>query len=188
MLWLVNEPQKRFPGKKLSLCGHSYLLTGICISALSKRHEQLRPLMFAAPVAGASVCTVRYCKYKRRHTKSNIHSQGRSNLPQKDSVNELIMWKNESVSRSCNWCQIYIGISVCVMSSEYFTRTSLHLVRLKIFEWIKCLRRYLHQIQGNWAGRNFTTESRVNWRLITYARMHTEMNLKSTTTNGLTFE
>ena len=25
------------------------------------------------------------------------------------------------------------------MSSEYFKRTSLHLVRLKIFEWIKCL-------------------------------------------------
>ena len=25
------------------------------------------------------------------------------------------------------------------MSSEYFKRTSLHSVRLKIFEWIKCL-------------------------------------------------
>ena len=73
------------------------------------------------------------------------------------------------------------------MSSEYFTRTSLHLVRLKIFEWIKCLRRHLHQIQGNWAGRNFVTESRVNSRLITHARMHTEMNLKSTTTNGFNF-
>ena len=74
------------------------------------------------------------------------------------------------------------------MSSKYFKRTSLHLVRLKIFEWIKCLRRHLHQIQGNWAGRNFVTESRVNSRLITHARMHTEMNLKSTTTNGSTFE
>ena len=35
------------------------------------------------------------------------------------------------------------------MSSEHFKKTSLHLVRLKIFEWIKCLRRHLHQIQGN---------------------------------------
>ena len=38
------------------------------------------------------------------------------------------------------------------MSSEYFKSTSLHLVRLKIFECIKCLRTHLHQIQGNWAG------------------------------------
>ena len=58
----VNEPQNRFPGEKLSLCGYSYLFTRICISALSKRHEKLRPPMFAAPVAGASVCTGRYCK------------------------------------------------------------------------------------------------------------------------------
>ena len=49
-------------GEKLSLCGHSYLFTGICISALSKRHEKLRPPMFAALVADASVCTSRYCK------------------------------------------------------------------------------------------------------------------------------
>ena len=37
----------------------------------------------------------------------------------------------------------------CVMSSEYFKRTSLYLVSLKIFEWIKLLRRHLHQTQGN---------------------------------------
>ena len=64
-----------------------------------------------------------------------------------------------------------VVIPVCAMSSEYFTRTSLYLVRLKIFEWIKFLRRHLHQIQGNWAGRNFVTASRVNSRLITHARM-----------------
>ena len=58
------------------------------------------------------------------------------------------------------------------MSSEYFTRTSLYLVRLKIFEWMKFLGRHLHQIQGNWAGINFVTESRVNSRLILHARMH----------------
>ena len=39
------------------------------------------------------------------------------------------------------------------MGSEYFKRTSLYLVRLKIFEWIKFLRTHLHQIQGNWDGR-----------------------------------
>ena len=53
------------------------------------------------------------------------------------------------------------------MSSEYFKGTSLYLVRLKTFEWIKCLRRHLHQIQGNRACRNFVTKSRVNLRLIT---------------------
>ena len=53
------------------------------------------------------------------------------------------------------------------MSSEYFKGTSLYLVRLKIFEWIKLLRRHLHQIQGNGACRNFVTKSRVNLRLIT---------------------
>ena len=36
---------------------------------------------------------------------------------------------------------------------------------------MKTLGRHLHQIQGNWAGRNFVTESRVNSRLITHARM-----------------
>ena len=79
--------------------------------------------------------------------------------------------KNESVSRSRNWCQIQSVISACVMSSEYFTRTSLYLVRLKIFEWIKLLRRHLHQFQENGAGRNFITASRVNSRLITHTRM-----------------
>ena len=43
-------------------------------------------------------------------------------------------------------------------------------------------------MQGNGAGRNFATESRVNSQLITHAIMHTEMNLKSTTNNGSTFE
>ena len=33
--------------------------------------------------------------------------------------------------------------------SEYVARTSLYLDRLKIFEWMKFLRRHLHQIQGN---------------------------------------
>ena len=59
--------------------------------------------------------------------------------------------------------------SACVISSEYFTRTSLYLVRLEIFEWIKL--RHLQQFQENGAGRNFITASRVNSRLIKHARM-----------------
>ena len=62
------------------------------------------------------------------------------------------------------------------MSSEYFTRTSLYLVRLKTFEWMNFLSRHLHQIQANWASRNFVTESRVISRLIKHSRMHTTTN------------
>ena len=43
--------------------------------------------------------------------------------------------------------------SACVMSSEYVTRTSLYLDRLKILEWMKFLER--HFIQRNCASRNF---------------------------------
>ena len=75
------------------------------------------------------------------------------------------------MSRSRYLCQIRIGIPVCVMSCEYFTRTSLYLVRLKMFKWIKFVRRHLHQIQANWVGRDFITASRENSRLITHARM-----------------
>ena len=54
------------------------------------------------------------------------------------------------------------------MSSEYFTRTSLYLVRLKSLNGLNFLEDvHLHQVQGNWAGRNFVTESHVNSQLIT---------------------
>ena len=55
------------------------------------------------------------------------------------------------------------------MSSEYFTRTSLYLVRLKIFEWIKLPRRHLHQLRETEWAENFTTALHVNSRLIMYA-------------------
>ena len=54
-----------------------------------------------------------------------------------------------------------------------FYENSLYLVRLKLFEWVKFHRRHLHQILGNLAGRNFVTDSRVNLRLVTHARMQT---------------
>ena len=55
------------------------------------------------------------------------------------------LFEKSTVGRFRNWCQIQIGIPACVMSSEYFTRTSLYLVSLENFEWIG----HLHQIQGN---------------------------------------
>ena len=60
------------------------------------------------------------------------------------------------------------------MSSEYFTRTSLYLVRLKMFEWINFLRRHLHQFH-NCLAWEFT------------AHYNAEMNLKSTSTSGFNF-
>ena len=57
------------------------------------------------------------------------------------------------------------------MSSEYFKRNSLYLVRLKIFSWLKLFGGHLHQILGKWAGRNLITASRVNSRLVTHARI-----------------
>ena len=96
---------------------------------------------------------------------NNYYSQDRSSIPSKILLMTWLFKKrNESVSCFCNWCQIQLGISACVMSSEYVTRTSLYLDRLKIFEWVKCLRRPLHQIQENWAVRNFLTASYVNSR------------------------
>ena len=67
-------------------------------------------------------------------------------------------------------------------SSEYFTRTSLYLVRLKIFKWVKFHRRHLRQIQGNLAGRNFECELTAH-----HACKNADMNLKSATTNGFNF-
>ena len=163
---------------RIDSSGKSSAFTGICISALSKRHEKWEDHWCLLYRLRARL-SVPVGIVNKREGIQNPTFTGRSSLPQKYSINELIIWKNESVSRSRNWCQIWIGIPVCVMSSEYFKRTSLHLVRLKIFEWIN---------QGNWAGRNFVTKSRVNSRLITHARMHTEVNLKSTTANGSTFE
>ena len=75
--------------------------------------------------------------------------------------------------------------SACVISSEYVTRTSLYLDRLKIFEWMKFLKRHLHQILGNRAGRNFLTASRVNSQLITHARM--QRWIWATSTNRFNF-
>ena len=51
------------------------------------------------------------------------------------------------------------------MSSEYFTRTSLHLVRLKIIEWIKCLEIY---VKFRETGRNFLSNPSFNFRSPTF--------------------
>ena len=51
-----------------------------------------------------------------------------------DSINELIIWKVNPVVVPVT---IQIGIPACVIRSEYFTKTSLYLVRLKISDWLK---------------------------------------------------
>ena len=57
------------------------------------------------------------------------------------------------------------------MSSDYFTRTSLYLVRLKIFDWIKFFK-----------FREIACEFKDH-----YTCKNAGMNLKSTTTNGFNF-
>ena len=87
------------------------------------------------------------------------------------------------VGRSRNYCQIQISILACVMSREYFTRTSLYLVRLKISEWTTLLWRHLHQILVKQASRNLITALRVNSRLITHAGMNESEIYNYTCTN-----
>ena len=98
----------------------------------------------------------------------NITLQSRQvkRTPQ-DSINELIIWKMNPL--------------VVPETSVKFTRTSLYLVRLKIFEWIKL---HLHQIQRNWGGRNVVISCEFTAH---YACKNEEINLKSTTTNGFNF-
>ena len=113
--------------------------------------------------------------------KPMLQSRQVKHTPQ-NSINKLIIWKMKPLVVPVT------GVTpACVMSSEYFKRTSLYLVSLKIFEWVKLLRRHLHQIQGNWDGRNFITASRVNSRHIHYTCKNAEMDLKVTTTNGFNF-
>ena len=103
-------------------------------------------------------------KCKDIYDNGNLQSKQVKRTPQ-DSINELIIWKMNP---------LVVPVTSVKFKSELLhakwpvniTRTCLYLVRLKIFEWIKILRRHLHQIQGNWAGTNFVTESRVNSRLI----------------------
>ena len=57
----------------------------------------------------------------------NTHLQSKQvkRTPQ-DSINELIIWKMNLLVVPIPFFQIQIGISACVMSSEYLTRTSLY--------------------------------------------------------------
>ena len=63
----------------------------------------------------------------------------------------------------------------------------MYLVRLEIFEWIKLLRRHLHQFQENGAGRNFITASLACEFTAHNIYKNAEINLKSTTSNGFNF-
>ena len=122
-----------------------------------------------------SICLFIYLSIYLSYTRSvqwlvfDVYSQARSSVPTPRFYQWVDYLKNESVSH--NNCQIQTDISAWVMSRKYFTRASLYLVRLKIFELIKFLRRHLHQNQGNWAGENFVISSRVNSRIIAHAKM-----------------
>ena len=95
---------------------------------------------------------VRFSKHRRKFEKQSHNTMGVIDLFP-NLVPRAFPFKGKALGTrlicSRNWCQIQIGIPTGVMSREYFTRTSLYLVRLKIFEWIKLLRRHLRQIQGN---------------------------------------
>ena len=115
-----------------------------------------------------------------RYFKFALQSRQVKRTPQ-DSINELNIWKMNP---------LIVPVTIVKFNSAFLHAQwavnilwELPCIWLKIFEWIKFVRRYLHQIQGNWAGRNFVTELRVNSQLITNA----EMNLKSTTTNRFNF-
>ena len=92
--------------------------------------------------------------------------------PGQDSIHELIIWKvNPFVaSVTCSRYQIAFKWSVNFWlqlfsirwDGKYFNGWNFYLGIL--------------QIQENWAGRNFITNSRVNSLLITQAKMQTEIN------------
>ena len=81
-----------------------------------------------------------------------------------DSINELTIWKMnalvvpETSVKSCTRDEQWIFYENFSVSGQ---------IENLWMDEIKFLRRHLHQVQGNWAGRNFVTESRVNSRLIT---------------------
>ena len=100
------------------------------------------------------------------------YSQGRSSVLLKIFTTELIIWKMnlsvvpmttvkfKSAFQHAWWAVNILWELLCIWSDW----KSLKLL-------IKLLQRHSHQIQGNWAGKNFITASRVNSRLIAYARM-----------------
>ena len=89
-----------------------------------------------------------------------------------DSIHELIIWKANPfvASVTCSRCQIAFKWSVKFWlqlfslrwDGKYFNGWNFYLGIL--------------QIQENWAGRNFITNSRVYSLLMTQAKMQTEIN------------
>ena len=101
----------------------------------------------------------------------NLQSRQVKRTPQ-NSTTELIIWKMnlsvvpmttvkfKSAFQHAWWAVNILWELLCIWSDW----KSLKLL-------IKLLQRHSHQIQGNWAGKNFITASRVNSWLIMYARM-----------------
>ena len=100
-----------FPRKTLAFVDslpHLYLFT--CISALWNGHVKLRPLMFAASVAGASVSAGWYCKKKRKDVQN-------STLNQRSYIWILVWTLCEEVRLACVQTPgLFFGVHVPVMT------------------------------------------------------------------------
>ena len=111
-------------------------------------------------------------KAKVAQNNSQVSERGITVKPGQDSIHELIIWKvNPFVaSVTCSRYQIAFKWSVNFWlqlfsirwDGKYFNGWNFYLGIL--------------QIQENWAGRNFITNSRVYSLLITQAKMQTEIN------------
>ena len=111
-------------------------------------------------------------KAKIAQNNSQLSEGGITVKPGQDSIHELIIWKvNPFVaSVTCSRYQIAFKWSVNFWlqlfsirwDGKYFNGWNFYLGIL--------------QIQENWAGRNFITNSRVYSLLITQAKMQTEIN------------
>ena len=76
-----------------------------------------------------------------------------------DSINESIFWKMNP---------LVVPVTGVKFNSAFCLRRELLCIWT---DWKPLNGWNLHQIQGNWASRNFLTASRLNSRLITHARM-----------------
>ena len=123
---------------KLSLlkCLRKWRTTIVCLSEIGNVKQEPEKAS-ASALAGYSYKG--YHSIKRRPTSVPILQSNQVKRTPPRFYQWIDYLKNEPFSRSGNWRQIQSGISACVMSSEHFTRTSLYLVRLEIFEWISFL-------------------------------------------------
>ena len=111
-------------------------------------------------------------KAKIAQNNSQVSERGITVKPGQDSIHELIIWKVNPFVASVTWSRYQIEFKWSVnfwlqlfsiqWDGKYFNGWNSYLGIL--------------QIQENWAGRNFATNSHVYSLLITQAKMQTEIN------------